>query len=56
MDNPNKKKADAKRVSKQPLEQAYQRRKKNAKKSAAKAKTGLFFFELLFSHRCFACA
>jgi hypothetical protein len=36
MDNPNKKKADGKRVSKQPHEQAYQRKKKAAKKSARK--------------------
>jgi hypothetical protein len=32
MDNPNKKKADAKRVSQQPHEQAYQKRKKAAAK------------------------
>lgn len=39
MDNPNKKKADAERVSQQPHEQAYQRRKKAAaKKTATKAK------------------
>ncbi|MHA4846698.1 hypothetical protein ACX0G7_21205 [Flavitalea antarctica] len=34
MDNPNKKKADAKRVSQQPHEQAYQKRKKAATKKA----------------------
>jgi hypothetical protein len=28
MDNPNKKKADGKRISQQPHEQAYQKRKK----------------------------
>lgn len=43
MDNPNKKKADGKRVSQQPHEQAYQKRKAagktTTKKSAAK-KTG----------------
>lgn len=39
MDNPNKKKADSKRVSQQPHEQAYQRRKKaTAKKGGAKTK------------------
>jgi hypothetical protein len=39
MDNPNKKKADGKRVSQQPHEQAYQRKKKAAKKSTnAKSK------------------
>jgi len=35
-DNPNKKKADGKRVSQQPHEQAYQK-KKAAKKTARKA-------------------
>jgi hypothetical protein len=40
MDNPNKKKADGKRVSQQPHEQAYQKRKKAAaKKGGAKAKS-----------------
>jgi hypothetical protein len=39
MDNPNKKKADAKRISQQPHEQAYQRRKKAAKKTASSAKS-----------------
>jgi hypothetical protein len=34
MDNPNKKKADGKRVSQQPHEQAYQRKKKAAKKTS----------------------
>jgi hypothetical protein len=39
MDNPNKKKADGKRISQQPHEQAYQRKKKaTAKKSSAKNK------------------
>jgi hypothetical protein len=41
MDNPNKKKADGKRVSQQPHEQAYQKRKKantSAKKSTRKTK------------------
>lgn len=39
MDNPKKKKADGKRVSQQPHEQAYQRRKKAAvKKSTGKSK------------------
>jgi len=33
MDNPNKKKADGKRVSQQPHEQAYQRKKKATKKT-----------------------
>jgi hypothetical protein len=33
-DNPNKKKADSKRISQQPHEQAYQKRK--AKKAATK--------------------
>lgn len=35
-DNPNKKKADAKRVSHQPHEQAYQKRKAAKKKTAKK--------------------
>jgi hypothetical protein len=35
-DNPNKKKADAKRVSQQPHEQAYQKRKAAKKKTAKK--------------------
>jgi hypothetical protein len=35
-DNPNKKKADGKRISQQPHEQAYQRRKAAAKKAAPK--------------------
>jgi hypothetical protein len=38
MDNPKKKKADGKRISLQPHEQAYQRKKKAAKKSASKTK------------------
>jgi hypothetical protein len=39
-DNPNKKKADGKRISKQPHEQAYQKRKGNAqgKKQGTKGK------------------
>ena len=39
-DNPNKKKADGKRVSQQPHEQAYQKRKAKgaAKKSSTKGK------------------
>lgn len=39
-DNPNKKKADSKRISQQPHEQAYQLKKKKAakKKTARKAK------------------
>jgi hypothetical protein len=40
-DNPNKKKADGKRVSKQPHEQAYQARKKKtatSRKGTAKGK------------------
>jgi hypothetical protein len=37
-DNPNKKKADGKRVSQQPHEQAYQ--KKKAQKSGTAGKTG----------------
>jgi hypothetical protein len=36
-DNPNKKKADAKRISQQPHEQAYQARKK---KTNSKSTTG----------------
>jgi hypothetical protein len=40
MDNPKKKKADGKRISQQPHEQAYQRRKKTAnKKTGSKAKS-----------------
>jgi hypothetical protein len=40
MDNPKKKGADAKRVSQQPHEQAYQRRKKAAaKKTGSKSKS-----------------
>lgn len=35
MDNPNKKKADSKRVSQQPHEQAYQRKKKATKKTGS---------------------
>jgi hypothetical protein len=38
MDDPNKKKADGKRVSQQPHEQAYQRKKKAAKKTSGKGK------------------
>jgi hypothetical protein len=38
MDNPNKKKADAKRISQQPHEQAYQRRKKAGVKKTSKTK------------------
>ena len=37
-DNPNKKKADAKRISQQPHEQAYQTRKKKGGKSATQQK------------------
>lgn len=37
-DNPNKKKADSKRISQQPHEQAYQKRKA-AGKSGSKSKT-----------------
>ncbi|HKZ65377.1 MAG TPA: hypothetical protein VJ111_03425 [Chitinophagaceae bacterium] len=37
-DNPNKKKADAKRISQQPHEQTYQSRKKKTTKSAMKKK------------------
>jgi hypothetical protein len=35
-DNPKKKKADGKRISQQPHEQAYQRRKATKKKAAKK--------------------
>lgn len=38
-DNPNKKKADAKRISKQPHEQDYQARKKAMSKSASAKKS-----------------
>jgi hypothetical protein len=40
-DNPNKKKADAKRVSQQPHEQAYQKRKaaKAGKRTTSKKKS-----------------
>jgi hypothetical protein len=38
-DNPNKKKADAKRVSQQPHEQAYQGRKKKTTKQGMKKKS-----------------
>ena len=38
-DNPNKKKADAKRVSQQPHEQAYQAKKKKASASGSKKKS-----------------
>jgi hypothetical protein len=38
-DNPNKKKADAKRISQQPHEQAYQARKKKASKTGMKKKS-----------------
>ena len=50
-DDPNKKGADAKRISKQPHEQAYQRKKKAAKKTSTKgkgkkiAKASKFVFE-----------
>lgn len=37
-DNPNKKKADGKRISQQPHEQAYQKRKKAAAKKTARKK------------------
>ena len=37
-DNPNKKKADAKRISQQPHEQTYQTRKKKAAKSSTSLK------------------
>jgi hypothetical protein len=37
-DNPNKKKADAKRISQQTHEQAYQSRKKKTTKPAMKKK------------------
>ncbi len=39
MDNPNKKKADGKRISQQPHEQAYQKRKKAASKKTGKSKS-----------------
>jgi hypothetical protein len=38
MDDPNKKKSDRKRVSQQPHEQAYQRKKKSAKKTTGRGK------------------
>jgi hypothetical protein len=38
-DNPNKKKADSKRVSQQPWEQAYQKRKKTGKTSSPAKKS-----------------
>ncbi|MGZ5134567.1 MAG: hypothetical protein ACXWCG_05440 [Flavitalea sp.] len=38
-DNPNKKKADGKRVSQQPHEQAYQKRKVKADSGDSKTKT-----------------
>jgi hypothetical protein len=38
MDNPNKKKADGKRISQQPHEQAYQKRKKATAVKGAKTK------------------
>ena len=38
-DNPNKKKADAKRISQQPHELAYQARKKKASKTGTKKKS-----------------
>lgn len=37
MDNPNKKKADGKRISQQPHEQAYQKRKAAGKAGAARS-------------------
>ena len=37
-DDPKKKGADAKRISQQPHEQAYQRKKKAAKKTAGKGR------------------
>ena len=37
-DNPNKKKADAKRISQQPHEQAYQTKKKKTAKSTSQHK------------------
>ena len=40
MDNPNKKKADAKRVSQQPHEQAYQKKKAASKKETGNTKKG----------------
>ena len=39
-DDPKKKGADAKRISQQPHEQAYRRKKKAAKKSNTKTKKG----------------
>ncbi|MGN6436933.1 MAG: hypothetical protein ACTHMM_10390 [Agriterribacter sp.] len=38
MDNPNKKKADGKRISRQPHEQAYQKRKAAGKGGAKKSR------------------
>ena len=38
-DDPNKKGADAKRISQQPHEQAYQRKKKAAKKTSGSSKS-----------------
>jgi hypothetical protein len=38
-DNPNKKKADAKRISQQPHEQAYQAKKRKGTKSGMKKKS-----------------
>ena len=40
MDNPNKKKADGKRISQQPHEQAYQKRKAAGKTGTAKKTAG----------------
>ena len=40
-DNPNKKKLDAKRISQQPWEQAYQRKKNARKKKGAVATSGV---------------
>lgn len=39
-DDPKKKKQDAKRVSQQPWEQAYQRRKKKSTKSTSSGSRG----------------
>ena len=39
-DNPNKKKADGKRISQQPHEQAYQKRKAAGKTGTAKKAAG----------------
>jgi hypothetical protein len=39
-DNPNKKKADGKRISQQPHEQAYQKRKAAKKHTVSKKKSG----------------